>query len=235
MRDPDRIPELCAVLQQTWSRYPDMRLGQLLVNAIRPSQPCPQVFAADDGFIRRGLERLIEAHTAGGAAAFDETRLDAIEIQWRDRPDPVASTVQLERARVGTLEFTLEPHEWGGRQTLDTFATVLELRYVGEYRHGSLGNPDAEAMLAAMVPHLHGEHPDVALLDCSALRYAWGDSILRLVQTVAEFDSGVPVDVVVLAGHESRALAGLMRVYFEREQALREARRLGLRRAAAVG
>lgn len=44
MRDPDRIPELCALLERAWRLDPDMRLGQLIVCAIRPSTPLPADF-----------------------------------------------------------------------------------------------------------------------------------------------------------------------------------------------
>ena len=56
MRDPDRIDRIIERLRQVWKTHPDLRLGQLLVNAIRPSQPCPQVFYPEDSLIENGLE-----------------------------------------------------------------------------------------------------------------------------------------------------------------------------------
>lgn len=35
MRDPDRIPVILGQLEQLWERYPDLRLGQLILNAFR--------------------------------------------------------------------------------------------------------------------------------------------------------------------------------------------------------
>jgi len=32
MRDPDRIPLILQRIEQVWERYPDLRLGQLLLN-----------------------------------------------------------------------------------------------------------------------------------------------------------------------------------------------------------
>lgn len=32
MRDPDRIPAILQRIEQVWERYPDLRLGQLLIN-----------------------------------------------------------------------------------------------------------------------------------------------------------------------------------------------------------
>lgn len=34
MRDPDRIYEFCNTLASVWSKYPDMRFGQLIVNVL---------------------------------------------------------------------------------------------------------------------------------------------------------------------------------------------------------
>jgi len=40
---------------------PDLRLGQLIVNAVRPSNPCPEVFHAADDMLLRGLISYREA------------------------------------------------------------------------------------------------------------------------------------------------------------------------------
>lgn len=34
MRDSDRIYKFCDALASVWSRYPDMRFGQLIVNVL---------------------------------------------------------------------------------------------------------------------------------------------------------------------------------------------------------
>ncbi len=47
-RNPDRIPELMALLQAHWQQNPDLRLMQLLVGLINPKEPCPEVFYAED-------------------------------------------------------------------------------------------------------------------------------------------------------------------------------------------
>lgn len=65
MRDPARIDEILAALRAAWQESPDLRLGQLIVDAIRPTQPCPEVFHVQDEGL---LERLTEYHeTMGGA------------------------------------------------------------------------------------------------------------------------------------------------------------------------
>lgn len=38
MRDPKRIPLLLARIQDMWEKSPDLRLGQLILNAIEPGQ-----------------------------------------------------------------------------------------------------------------------------------------------------------------------------------------------------
>ena len=48
MRDPARIDRMIEKLREIWHANPDMRLGQMLVNVIRPGEPCPRVFYAED-------------------------------------------------------------------------------------------------------------------------------------------------------------------------------------------
>ena len=55
MRDPARIDGMLEVIRHAWMRYPDLRLGQLLVNAVRPSEPCPEVFYVEDSSLLQKL------------------------------------------------------------------------------------------------------------------------------------------------------------------------------------
>ena len=55
MRDPARIDDVLAALRAAWVESPDLRLGQLIVNAVLPSNPCPEVFHAEDDVLLRGL------------------------------------------------------------------------------------------------------------------------------------------------------------------------------------
>ena len=55
MRDPQRIEQILEALRGIWQVDPDLRLGQLVVNAIRPSQPCPAIFNAEDDVLLKGL------------------------------------------------------------------------------------------------------------------------------------------------------------------------------------
>jgi hypothetical protein len=55
MRDPARIDDVRAALRAAWVASPDLRLGQLIVNAIRPANPCPDIFHAEDDVLLRAL------------------------------------------------------------------------------------------------------------------------------------------------------------------------------------
>ena len=55
MRDPARIEVILEEVRRIWTANPDLRLAQLLVNVIRPPEPCPQVFYFEDDKL---LERL---------------------------------------------------------------------------------------------------------------------------------------------------------------------------------
>ena len=48
MRDPARIDLVLSAIREVWLQHPDMRLGQLLINAVRPSDPCPELFSLED-------------------------------------------------------------------------------------------------------------------------------------------------------------------------------------------
>lgn len=57
-RDPKRIPEVLEALRRVWELHPDLRLGQILVIATKPTSPCPEVFHAEEGTLLKGLEEL---------------------------------------------------------------------------------------------------------------------------------------------------------------------------------
>lgn len=236
MRDPDRIPELCALLERAWRLDPDMRLGQLIVCAIRPSTPCPQIFHPEDSHTQRGLERFIARCEGKLPAAYaPRPDPDRFTLSWAERGPAVESTVRLESAREAQFDCTVPgPHG----APIASAGHILELRYVGEYRPGSQGKPDAAAMRAAMLPHVLETCPDVVLFDFSELDYSWGDGILGLLQTLAELDRDEPMHAVVLAGEGSwRGLDGLLvgAMFRDRQHAVNEAKRLAYQRCVQVG
>ena len=51
MRDPKRIPEILKRLEVVWKKYPDLRLGQLLVNSLYARKKTILFFIEDDKLI----------------------------------------------------------------------------------------------------------------------------------------------------------------------------------------
>lgn len=60
MRAPARIDQVLAVVRDVWHRYPGLRLGQLIVNAVQPEEPCSQVYVAEAMTLVRKPESLAE-------------------------------------------------------------------------------------------------------------------------------------------------------------------------------
>jgi hypothetical protein len=59
VRDPARIDQILDLLRDVWTRSPDLRLGQLIVNTVRSLEPCPEVFSIEDSVLARRLERML--------------------------------------------------------------------------------------------------------------------------------------------------------------------------------
>ena len=48
IRDPNRIDSVLTAIRDVWIQHPDMRLGQLIVNAIQPVTPNAETFHTED-------------------------------------------------------------------------------------------------------------------------------------------------------------------------------------------
>jgi len=46
--EPDIEKEVVEAIREAWERHPNMRLTQLIFNAIPTTEPCPQVFYVED-------------------------------------------------------------------------------------------------------------------------------------------------------------------------------------------
>ena len=57
VRDPRRIDDVLLAIGEVWALDPDLRLGQLLYVALRPSEPCPELSGIED----RDLIRRVQA------------------------------------------------------------------------------------------------------------------------------------------------------------------------------
>ena len=55
MRGPARIERVLATLRRVWGKDPDLRLGQLVVVATKPQQPCFEVFNVEDDVLLESL------------------------------------------------------------------------------------------------------------------------------------------------------------------------------------
>lgn len=60
MRDPDRINTVLEKIRQLWLRDPDMRLGQLLIAAVRPKDPCPELFYIEESDLIEKLDEYFQ-------------------------------------------------------------------------------------------------------------------------------------------------------------------------------
>jgi len=78
MRDPGRIDQVLGKLREVWLENLDLRLGQLIVNAVRPAKPCPELFAIEDAALVRALEK--GPASAGPAPRADLPRLNLTVI-----------------------------------------------------------------------------------------------------------------------------------------------------------
>ena len=69
MSDLARIDDALAALRTVWAESPDLRVGQLLVNAVRPAEPCLEIFYIEDDVLLDGLSKLREQIRAARATA----------------------------------------------------------------------------------------------------------------------------------------------------------------------
>lgn len=56
---PNTHQELLETIEKVWDKYPELRLAQLLVNAIKPSEPCSEVYYTEDSELINKLELFI--------------------------------------------------------------------------------------------------------------------------------------------------------------------------------
>jgi len=47
-KEPNIETEVLNAIKEAWLKYPDMRLTQLLINAIAPEEPCTEVYGVED-------------------------------------------------------------------------------------------------------------------------------------------------------------------------------------------
>lgn len=57
--EPDTNKEMLETIEKAWAKYPELRLAQLLVNAIKPSEPCSEMYYVEDSRLINKLELFI--------------------------------------------------------------------------------------------------------------------------------------------------------------------------------
>jgi len=60
MRDPKRIEETLSVLRKIWYSNPDLRLGQIIVNAETYAPGLVDLFYMEDDLLLSGLKTLLK-------------------------------------------------------------------------------------------------------------------------------------------------------------------------------
>ena len=58
MRDPARIPLILEAVRKVWEQNPDLRLGQIIVNATSNPHSCQSIFTTEDEVLLKGLANL---------------------------------------------------------------------------------------------------------------------------------------------------------------------------------
>ena len=62
MRHPARIEPMLQLIRTVWELNPDLRLGQLLVNIVRPKASCPEIFNVEDDELVRRVGKYFDVH-----------------------------------------------------------------------------------------------------------------------------------------------------------------------------
>ncbi|MBA4190034.1 MAG: hypothetical protein C0467_18775 [Planctomycetaceae bacterium] len=83
-----------------------------------------------------------------------------------------------------------------------SYIKILVIKYAGEYRWGSQGQPDAIYMRAMAQAGIEAFQPLGVIHDASELSYRWGNNINEVFQNVDFKPPLVPVAVVIGPGCE---------------------------------
>jgi hypothetical protein len=55
-KEPNIESDALESLMKTWASFPKMRLGQLIMNVVRPKDPCPEIFYEEDSELIKKLK-----------------------------------------------------------------------------------------------------------------------------------------------------------------------------------
>lgn len=220
MKDSRRITVMLEQLERAWRSNPKLRLAQLIVNALAPLSPCPEVYAAEDGRLWRGLTRIVEQSCQPRPRLTPKLE----DVEWRTFAAPGAQQVRFEGVREGFLVQD------------ELVVTVLELRFEGVWPPGLDDGREMAFMAETLAIHLHRHEPGAVLMDLRGLDYPRGGyGMLRLKEVLQRHDLEHPLCGVWIGGPRSvdglRSMFGEAVVFEEREAAVAEVFRVGLDRA----
>jgi uncharacterized protein YihD (DUF1040 family) len=61
--EPNSAKELLETIEKVWAKYPELRLTQLLVNVIKPSESCSEIYYTEDSKLIDLLNELVTDET----------------------------------------------------------------------------------------------------------------------------------------------------------------------------
>lgn len=76
MRDPARINRIIERLRRYWLANPDLRLTQIVVNAVGPSDPAPHIFYVEDDVVEAGIPDEQETRATWSQVEFERGETD---------------------------------------------------------------------------------------------------------------------------------------------------------------
>jgi len=68
VRSTEHIDAVLENLREAWTRNPELRLGQLLVIAVKPKMACTEIFHAEDEQLVKGLGEMAKIATGKESA-----------------------------------------------------------------------------------------------------------------------------------------------------------------------
>ena len=59
-KEPNIEEDVLEAIMKAWSKHPQLRLGQLIYNAVSPAEACPEISGVEDSKLIKLLNRLAE-------------------------------------------------------------------------------------------------------------------------------------------------------------------------------
>ena len=85
-------------------------------------------------------------------------------------------TVKLVRKKLSELS-RIRHEGYLGKSKSGEYREIMVIKFIGEYASGSMGDSDAQFMYAVGESAVAGWEPEGIVIDCSRLKYEWGDML----------------------------------------------------------